>query len=89
MKFLYLKAYLFSVKVICLMLLHLVSSWCKLNKLVNKQLCILYVISQCYMPAASLLSVTQHIAAVLCNSSVRTLGHLGFPRDKTYRASLA
>ena len=70
------------------MLLRLVSSWCKSNKLVNKQLCILYVISQCYMPAASLLSVTQPIAAVLCSSSVRTLGHLGFPRNKTYRASL-
>jgi len=70
------------------MQLHLVSSWCKLNKLVNKKLCILYVISQCCMPAASLLSVTQHIAAVLCSSSVRTLGHLGFPRDKTYRGSL-
>ena len=58
MKFVYLKAYLFSVKVICLMLFHPVSSWCKSNKLVNKQLCILYVISQCYMPAASLLCVT-------------------------------
>ena len=57
-------------------------------KLVNKQLCILYVISQCHMPAASLLSVTQHIAAVLCSSSVRALGHLGFPRDKACRASL-
>ena len=87
MKLVYLKAHLFSVKVICLMLLHLVSSWCKLNKLVKKKLCILYVISQCYMPAASLLSVTQP-AAVLCSSSVRTLGHLGFPRDKTYRPSL-
>jgi len=51
MKFVYLKAYIFSVKVIFLMLLHLVSSWCNLNKLVNKQLCILYMISQCYMPA--------------------------------------
>jgi len=59
MKFVYLKAYPFSVKVICLMLLHLESSWCKLNKLVNKKLCTLYVISQCYMPAASVLSVTQ------------------------------
>jgi len=88
MKFVYLKAYLFSVKVICLILLHLVSSWCKLNKLVNKQLWILCVISQCYMPAASLLSVTQRIAAVLCSSCVRTLGHLGFPRAKTYGASL-
>ena len=88
MKFVYLKAYPFSVKVICLMLLHLVSSWCKLNKLVNKKLCTLCVISQCYMPAASVLSVTQHITAVLCSSSVRTLSHLGFPRDKTYQASL-
>ena len=46
------------------MLLHLVSSWCKLNKLVNKKLCTLYVISQCYMPAASVLSVTQDINQV-------------------------